>query len=300
MNILIANQYGQVQGGVADNGLILAIAAETPRRESVHLQTCIDSVEQQLSLLAVLRTVDRRIEQFQLRESSRSELQAHEGESPFEETTGRECDEFNANGGAKSKVYGRFAQFLIYEQLEQGWLRIFFAARDESKRTARFDVHPGEVQAFLALAKRSLFARPQIELLLRDDISFTVALTASGDGMTFDVQTPSWHSQFSVSRANDVATLGVFARRAIKRERVVPLCFGEADSKLSFRKRPAGQVVAEFQHKGSPVECVTLSSLELHKIELLAEFVLHQTFAPSNGKIGGAVSAECSTAGQVS
>lgn len=299
MNTLIVNQYGQVQGEVGDNGLLLTIAAETPRRESVHLQTCIDSVEQQLCLLAVLKAVERRIEQFQLRDSSGSEPQAHERESLFEETIGRECDFFNANGASKSKVYGRFAQFLIYEQLEQDRLRVFFAARDESKRIARFDVHPGEVQAFLALAKRSLFARPQIELLLRDDISFTVALTASGHGMTFDVQTPIWHSQFTVSRANDVATLAVFARRALKRERVVPLRFGEGDHQLGFRKGAVGQVFAEFQHQGSP-EGVPLSSLKLHELELLAEFVLHQTFAPSNGKIGGILSVTSSTAAQVS
>jgi hypothetical protein len=295
MNILIANQYGQVQGGVTDRGLMLAIVADTPRRESIHLQTFLDSVEQQLSLLAVLTAVERRIEQFQLRDS---EPQPHGGENPLEGTIGRECDFFNANDASKSKVYGRFAQFVIYEQLEQGRLRVFFAARDESKRIARFDVHPGEIQAFLALVKRSLFARPQIQLLLRDDISFTVALTASAQGMAFDVQTPMWHSRFTVSRANEVATLAVFARRAIKRERVVPLRFGEADNHFGFRKRAAGEVVAEFQHKGSP-ECVTLSTLELHKLELLAEFVLHQTFAPSNG-MGGVLSAESSTAAQVS
>jgi hypothetical protein len=296
MNILIGNQYGQVQGGVTEHGVMLAIAADTPRQESVRLQTFLDSVEQQLSLLDVLAAVERRIEQFQLRDS---EPQRQEGENQVWGTIGRECDFLNPHDASKSRVYGRFAQFLIYEQLEQGRLRVFFAARDESKRIARFDLHPGEVQAFFALVKRSLFARPQIQVLVRDDISLTLALTACAQGMTFDVQTPIWHSQFTISKANDVATLGVFARRAIRRERVVPLRFGEADHHFGFRKRAAGQVCAEFQHKGSP-ECVTISMLELHKLELLAEFVLHQTFAPSNGKMGGVLSVESSTTAQVS
>ena len=296
MNILIANQYGQVQGGLTDHGLMLAIAADTPRRESIHLQTFLDSLEQQLLLLDVLMAVERRIEQFQLRDS---EPPPHEEENRLEGTIGRECDLFNAPEASRSKVYGRFAQFLIYEQLEQGRLRVFFAARDESKRIARFDLHPGEVQAFLALVKRCLFARPQIQLLIRDDISFTLALTACAQGMTFDVQTPLWHSRFTVNRANDVAMLGVFTRRVIRRERVVPLRFGEAEYHFGFRKRTTGQVCGEFQHKGSS-ECVTFSMLDLHKLELLAEFVLHQTFAPSNEKMGGVLSLDSSTAAQVS
>ena len=86
MNTLIANQYGRVQGEVGGNGLVLSVAAETPRRESVHLQMSVDSVEQQLYLLAILRAVERRIEQFQLRDSNAAESQAREPESPFEGT----------------------------------------------------------------------------------------------------------------------------------------------------------------------------------------------------------------------
>jgi hypothetical protein len=70
MNTLIANQYGRVEGEAARNALTLSVTAETPRREAVQLETRIDSVEQQLHLLAILRAVERRIEQFQLREGN--------------------------------------------------------------------------------------------------------------------------------------------------------------------------------------------------------------------------------------
>lgn len=299
MNTVIANQYGQVQGEVGGNGLTLAIATNTPRRESVHLQTCLDSFEQELYLLAVLKAVERRIEQFQFRDSSTSEPQVQESEDPVDETLSGEGELFNAGGAAKSKVYGRFSHFMIYEQLEQGRLRVFFAVRDESKRIARFDVHPGEIQALLALARRSLFSRQQIDLLLRDDISFTLALIASGHGITFDVQTPVWHSQFTLSRANDVAALQVFAHRVISQRKVVPLSFGESDNRFTIKKRADGQVLAEFQHQGS-CERTPLPTLKLHQLEILAEFVLHRTFAPSNGKIGSALNSESSTASQVS
>ena len=62
MNTLIANQYGRVQGEAGGCGLTLCVTAQTPRRESVELQTRVDSVEQQLHLLAILRAVERRIE----------------------------------------------------------------------------------------------------------------------------------------------------------------------------------------------------------------------------------------------
>ena len=55
MNTLIANQYGRVQGEAGGCGLTLCVTAQTPRRESVELQTHVDSVEQQLHLLAILR-----------------------------------------------------------------------------------------------------------------------------------------------------------------------------------------------------------------------------------------------------
>src|SRR5579885_759249 len=299
MNTVIANQYGQVQGEVGSNGLTLTIATNTPRRESLHLQTCIDSVEQELYLLAVLKAVERRIEQFQFRDSSTSEPQVHEPENPVEETLSGEGELFNTSGSAKREVYGRFPQFAIYEQLEQGRLRVFFAVRDESKRIARFDIHPGEIQALLALARRSLFSSQQIDLLIRDDISFTLALTASGHGITFDAQTPVWHSQFTVSRANDVAALQVFAHRVLGQRKVVPLIFGESDNRFIIKKRADGQVVAEFQHKGS-FERTPLPTLKLHQFEIIAEYVLHRTFAPSNGKIGSVLNAESSTASQVS
>ena len=102
MNTLIANQYGRVQGEVSGSGLTITVAAQTPRRESVQLQTRIDSIEQQLHLLAILRAVERRIEQFQLRDAKSA--QAAEPESPFDETICTEGDLFNSNGDRKSVV----------------------------------------------------------------------------------------------------------------------------------------------------------------------------------------------------
>ena len=279
MNTLIANQYGRVQGEVVGNGLVLSVAAETPRRESVHLQMRVDSVEQQLHLLAILRAVERRIEQFQLRDSN-AESQTREPDSPFEGTLCGEGDLFNANSASKNKIYGRFAQFLIYEQVDQGRLRVFFAVRDESKRVARFDLHPGEVQAFRAFGRRSLFACEQIDFLLRDDLSLTVALSTSGQGMQFDVQTPVWRSRFDVAKGNELATLAVFARRTIDQEKVVPIHFGDDTNQFRLRKRTDGQILAEFQNQES-FERVLLSSLQLYELEILAQYALHRAFEPA-------------------
>lgn len=283
MNTLIANQYGRVQGEVVGNGLVLSVAAETPRRESVHLQMRVDSVEQQLHLLAILRAVERRIDQFQLRDSN-AESQTREPDSPFEGTLCGEGDLFNANSASKNKIYGRFAQFLIYEQVDQGRLRVFFAVRDESKRVARFDLHPGEVQAFRAFGRRSLFACEQIDFLLRDDLSLTVALSTSGQGMRFDVQTPVWRSQFAVAKGNELATLAVFARRSIDQERVVPIRFGDDTNQFSLRKRTDGQILAEFHHQES-FERVPVSSLQLHELEILAQYALHRAFEPASANV---------------
>src|SRR2546429_439402 len=189
MNTLIANQYGRVQGEAGGCGLTLCVTAQTPRRESVELQTHVDSVEQQLHLLAILRAVERRIEQFQLRDGKAGE--SADQQSPFDETVCGEDDLFRSNGAAsKNKIYGRFSQFLVYEQVDQGRLRVFFAVRDEAKRVARFDLHPGEVQAMHSLARRALFSCEQIGLLLRDDLSGSVALNVSSPRLRFDVQTP--------------------------------------------------------------------------------------------------------------
>lgn len=279
MNTLIANQYGRVQGEAGGNGLTLAVAAETPRRESVKLQTRIDSVEQQLHLLAILRAVERRIEQFQLRDAKTP--QSAEQESPFDDTICTEGDLFGSNGStSKNKIYGRFAQFLVYEQVDQGRLRVFFAVRDDAKRVARFDLHPGEVQAMQALAKRALFASGQIDLLLRDDLSLSVALNVSGHGLRFDVQTPLWRSQFAVSKANDVATIAVFTRRAVNQEKAVPIRFGDDANQFGLRKRNDGQVVAEFQYQDA-AERIPVSTLQLYELEALAQYALHRAFEPA-------------------
>src|SRR5690349_14606281 len=113
MNTLIANQYGRVQGEMGGAGLTLTVAAQTPRRESVEVHTRIDSLEQLLHLLAIMRAVERRIEQFQLRDAKTH--QADEPENVFDETICNEGELFSSNGsGSKNKIYGRFAQFLIY------------------------------------------------------------------------------------------------------------------------------------------------------------------------------------------
>src|SRR5207302_4094028 len=178
-------------------------------------------------------------------------------------------------------IYGRFAQFLIYEQVDQGRLRVFFAVRDDAKRVARFDLHPGEVQALCALVRRSLFGCEQIDLLLRDDLSLTVALQATGQGLRFEVQTPLWRSEFGLTKGNELATLAVFTQRVINQERVVPIRFGDEGNQSSLRKRTDGQVLAEFQHRES-VERVPLSTLQLYELEILAQYALHRAFEPSD------------------
>ena len=297
MNTLIANQYGRVQGEVGGTGLTLTVSAQTPRRESVQVQTGLDSIEQLLHLLAIMRAVERRIEQFQLRETTTSP--AAEPESAFDETICREGDLFSSNGSSsKNKIYGRFAQFLIYEQVDQGRLRVFFAVRDEAKRVARFDLHPGEVQAFHALMKRALFAIEQVDLLLRDELSLSVSLNVSGHGLRFDVQTPLWRSQFAVSKANYLATLAVFTRRAVNQEKTIPIRFGDDANLFSLRRRTDGQVMAEFQYQGS-MEKIVLSTLQLYELEILAQYALHQAFEPGNVPVQNHLSASTVTAAQI-
>jgi len=294
MNTLIANQYGRVQGEAGGCGLTLCVTAQTPRRESVELQTRVDSVEQQLHLLAILRAVERRIEQFQLREGKTPE--PAEQQSPFDETVCSEGDLFTSNGSSsQNKIYGRFSQFLVYEQLDQGRLRVFFAARDEAKRVARFDLHPGEVQAMHALARRTLFTCKQVDLLLRDDLSLSVAVNVSCHGLRFDVQTPLWRSEFVISKANDLATLAVFTRRAINQEKTIPIRFGDDGNHIGLRKRNDGQVLAEF-HYGGSMERIPLSTLQLYELEILAQFALHRAFEPSGFAAGSPLPPETATA----
>jgi hypothetical protein len=277
-------------------GLTLAVTAQTPRRESVQLQTRIDSVEQVLHLLAIMRAVERRIEQFKLRDAKVP--QPAEPESAFDESVCTDGDLFSSNGNTKNRIYGRFAQFLVYEQVDQGRLRVFFAVRDEAKRVARFDLHPGEVQAFHALAKRALFASEQVDLLLRDDLSLSVGLNVSARGVRFEAHTPLWHSQFVISKANDLATLAVFTRRAVNQEKTVPVRFGEDADQVGLRKRNDGQVVAEFQHQGS-MEKITLSTLQFLELEVLAQYALHRAFEPANPGVRHHLPPETATAAQV-
>ena len=296
MNILISNQYGRVQGEVGGTGLTLAVTAQTPRRESVQLQTRIDSIEQLLHLLAILRAVERRIEQFQLRDAKAT--QSAEPEGAFDESICTEGDLFTSNSNSKNKIYGRFAQFLVYEQVDQGRLRVFFAVRDESKRVARFDLHPGEVQAVHALTKRALFSWEQVDLLLRDDLSLSIGLNVSGNGVRFEAHTPLWHSQFAITKANELATLAVFTRRSVNQERTAPIMYGDTANQLRLRKRSDGQVIAEFEHQGA-TEKIVLSTLQLYELEILAQYALHRAFEPSSITIPGNVASGVVTASQV-
>ena len=294
MNTLIANQYGRVQGEAVGCGLTLCVTAQTPRRESVELQTRVESIEQQLHLLAILRAVERRIEQYQLRDA-KTPLTG-EQESPFDETVCGEEDLFRSNGStSKNKIYGRFSQFLVYEQFDQGRLRVFFAVRDEAKRVARFDLHPGEVQALHALAKRALFTCKQVDLLLRDDLSLGVAVNVSSHGLRFHVQTPLRRSEFVISKANDLATLAVFTRRAINQEKTIPIRFGDDGNHVGLRRRNDGQVLAEF-HYGESMERIPLSTLQLYELEILAQSALHRAFEPSGFAAGSPLPPEATAA----
>jgi hypothetical protein len=137
------------------------------------------------------------------------------------------------------------------------------------------------VQALCALVRRALFDCEQIDLLLRDDLSLTVALQASGQGLRFNVQTPLWRSEFCLTRGNELATVAVFTRRVINQEKVVPIRFGDEANQFSLRKRSEGQILAEFQHQES-VERVPLSTLQLYELEILAHYALHRAFEPSD------------------
>jgi len=275
MNTVIANQYGRVQGELNGNGLVLAVEAETPRRESVSLRIPLDSPVKQLYLLAILAAVERRINQFQLKNTNLPEEGFQEEQNP----SPPEPDLFESNAASKHKVYGRFPNFLIYEQLEQSRLRVFFAARDEQKRIARFDLNPGEVEALRALAERALFFVSRIDLLLRDELSLAVALTVSRKGMVFDVHTPLWQSPFVIGNANNLGTLAVFIRRALSGYKTAPIQFDTDAAGVLFRKKPDGRVLVEFRHRDSN-EHLTLSRLQLYEMEILSRYVLCHCFEP--------------------
>ena len=179
--------------------------------------------------------------------------------------------------------------------MDQGRLRVFFAVRDEAKRVARFDLHPGEVQAMYSLARRTLFSCEQIDLLLRDELSVSVTLSASSHGLRFGVQTPLWRSEFVISKANDLATLAVFIRRAVNQEKTIPIKFGAEVNQLSLRRRNDGQVLAEF-HYGESMERIPLSTLQLYELEILAQFALHRAFEPSGFAAGSPLPPEAATA----
>src|SRR5262249_14536282 len=153
------------------------------------------------------------------------------------------------------------------------------AVRDDAKRVARFDLHPGEVQAMHALGKRALFAHEQVDLLLRDELSLSVGLNVSGHGVRFDVQTPLWHSQFAVNKANDLATLAVYPRRAVNQERATPIRFGHPSNQFSLRKRSDGHVFAEFEHQRT-MKKIVLSPLQLYELQILSQYALHRAFEP--------------------
>ena len=74
---------------------------------------------------------------------------------------------------------GERARLRRGEQVEQGRLRVFFAVRDDAKRVARFDLHPGEVQAFHALVLRRRAAIPEKPDSFGDCSNSTVSTTTA-------------------------------------------------------------------------------------------------------------------------
>jgi hypothetical protein len=123
-------------------------------------------------------------------------------------------------------------------------------------------------------------------------------VNVSGNGVRFDVQTPLWRSQFAVGKANELATLAVFTRRAINQERTAPIVYGDATNQLRLRKRSDGQVIAEFDHQGS-TEKIVLSTLQLMELEILAQYALHRAFEPVAVPIRSHLPPESVTAAQI-
>jgi hypothetical protein len=113
--------------------------------------------------------------------------------------------------------------------------------------------------------------------------------------LRFGVQTPLWRSEFIISKANDLATLAVFIRRAVNQEKTIPIKFGAEVNQLSLRRRNDGQVLAEFQHDGA-MERIALSTLQLYELEILAQFALHRAFEPSGFAAGNPLPPEAATA----
>ena len=146
-----------------------------------------------------------------------------------------------------------------------------------------------------SLARRALFSCEQIGLLLRDELSVSVALNVSSHGMRFDVQTPLWRSEFVISKANDLATLAVFTRRVINQEKAIPILFGGEPNQLSLRRRNDGQVLAEFEHDGA-MERIALSTLQLYELEILTQYAFHRAFEPSSFAAGNPLPPETATA----
>ena len=146
-----------------------------------------------------------------------------------------------------------------------------------------------------ALARRALFACKQVDLLLRDDLSLSLALNVCSRGLRLEVQSPLWHSELVISKANELATLAVFTRRAINQEKTIPIRFGDDGNQFSLRKRNDGQVLAEFHHDES-MERFPLSTLQLYELEILAQFALHRAFEPSSFTAGTPVQPEKATA----
>ena len=149
-----------------------------------------------------------------------------------------------------------------------------------------------------ALAKRALFAHEQVDLLLRDELSLSVGLNVCGHGVRFDVQTPLWRSQFGVNKANDLATLAVFTRRAVNQERAIPIQFGNHANQLNFRRRNDGLVITEFEHEDAS-EKIVLSTLQLYELEILSHYALHRAFEPAKVAVPTHLPPQALTAAQI-
>jgi hypothetical protein len=223
-----------------------------------------------LYLLAILGAVRRRIRQFQLKDPTTC------GEP---QDLASESELFDPVPSSRNKVYGRFPNFLIYEQFDQERLRLFFSARDDRNQVARFDLKAGEVEALHALAERPLLAAAPIEVPFQDELALAVTCTASPDSLAFDVQTPAWHSEFRVNRAHHLATLAVFIDRALDQASAAPIRFEDGPAALTFRRRPDGKVLLEFR-LGDCGDRLRLSTLHVYELEVLARYALSRSFEP--------------------
>jgi len=123
-----------------------------------------------------------------LRDSKAGESAEQQG--PFDETICGEEDLFRSNGSpSKNKIYGRFSQFLVYEQVGQSrrtgnvkrlWLTCGCSIPDDRSTNPRLVFRPEKLRALGipdALIKAAAKPDPQGFLLFEDLPDQTVPAT---------------------------------------------------------------------------------------------------------------------------